>query len=278
MVLQIGGKNIEVFHGGARESREGKNPLILLNADHGEGRDVWERTRRMTDVPFSMAVVSGMNWNDDLTPWPNPATANWDSPYGGKADAYLRFLEERAIPAVSEAIFPAEEFSVGAAAFEDRIWKREQMVESEAAETAFSDACRREDTKRQRQSSFSWIGLAGYSLAGLFAVYAMYRSDLFSRIASASGSLWYPGFVDYVKSHGMKRRPERLYLSLGDKEARTRNPYMKKVQENTELLYGWYRQQGIETTFELNSGNHFVNDTERMAKGIAWILTPAGSR
>ncbi len=39
-----------------------------------------------------------------------------------------------------------------------------------------------------------WRGLAGYSLAGLFAVYAMYRTGLFPRIASMSGSLWFPGF------------------------------------------------------------------------------------
>ena len=38
-----------------------------------------------------------------------------------------------------------------------------------------------------------WRGLAGYSLAGLFTVYALYKTDLFSRAASMSGSLWYPG-------------------------------------------------------------------------------------
>ena len=35
----------------------------------------------------------------------------------------------------------------------------------------------------------SYYALAGYSLAGLFALYAGYRSSLFSRIASGSGSL-----------------------------------------------------------------------------------------
>ncbi len=37
-----------------------------------------------------------------------------------------------------------------------------------------------------------WRGLTGYSLAGLFAVYAIYQMDLFSRIASMSGPLWFP--------------------------------------------------------------------------------------
>ena len=34
-----------------------------------------------------------------------------------------------------------------------------------------------------------WRGIAGYSLAGLFALYAIYQTDLFSRVGSISGSL-----------------------------------------------------------------------------------------
>lgn len=55
-----------------------------------------------------------------------------------------------------------------------------------------------------------------------------------------SGSLWYPEFRDYVQSHEMKRKPEKLYISLGDKEAKTRNPYMKTVRENTEAIVKYY--------------------------------------
>ena len=35
----------------------------------------------------------------------------------------------------------------------------------------------------------SWRGIAGYSLAGLFALCAIFRTDLFSRVGSMSGSL-----------------------------------------------------------------------------------------
>ena len=57
----------------------------------------------------------------------------------------------------------------------------------------------------------SWRGLAGYSLAGLFAVYSLYRTAVFSRIASMSGSLWFPGLMEYIASHEMKRLPECAY-------------------------------------------------------------------
>ena len=33
----------------------------------------------------------------------------------------------------------------------------------------------------------SWRGIAGYSLAGLFALYAIYRTDVFSRVGCMSG-------------------------------------------------------------------------------------------
>ena len=113
--------------------------------------------------------------------------------------------------------------------------------------------------------------IAGYSLAGLFALYAMYRCDAFDRAASISGSLWYPHFREFAAEHEMPRRPDRIYLSLGDKEKKTRHPLLKTVQDNTEALAKHYRQLGIEVTFELNPGNHFEAVDFRSAKGIVSI-------
>ena len=48
------------------------------------------------------------------------------------------------------------------------------------------------EAERQLRGTPVWRGIAGYSLAGLFAVYAMYQTGAFSRIASMSGSLWFP--------------------------------------------------------------------------------------
>lgn len=117
----------------------------------------------------------------------------------------------------------------------------------------------------------AYIALVGYSLAGLVAVYAMYRTKLFSWIASASGSLWYPGFMDYAKSHKLAALPQKLYLSLGNREARTRNQFMAKVEHNTRGLHEYYKSLGINTIFELNEGNHFKDAGLRIAKAITWI-------
>ncbi|MBB5183442.1 alpha/beta hydrolase [Catenisphaera adipataccumulans] len=118
-----------------------------------------------------------------------------------------------------------------------------------------------------------WRGLAGYSLAGLFAVYSLYRVDVFDRIASVSGSLWYPGFQEYVQTHDRKGEPEAVYFSLGDTEKKTRNPYMKTVQDCTQAIYEEFKKQKIHTTFELNPGNHFQDPDGRLVKGIQWLLT-----
>lgn len=128
------------------------------------------------------------------------------------------------------------------------------------------------EAEKEIKGTASWRGIAGYSLAGLFALYSLYQTDFFSRAASMSGSLWYPGITEYVSSHTMKSTPDYLYFSLGSKEARTRNPYMKTVQENTEKIEKYYREKGISTVFQLNPGNHYKDAEKRTAAGIRWLM------
>ena len=66
--------------------------------------------------------------------------------------------------------------------------------------------------------------LAGYSLAGLFATWACFNSAAFGRVASASGSLWYPDFTGYAAANEFARKPACAYFSLGSKEARELRP------------------------------------------------------
>ncbi|MBR6421306.1 alpha/beta hydrolase [bacterium] len=117
-----------------------------------------------------------------------------------------------------------------------------------------------------------FTAIAGYSLAGLFALYATYRTDVFSRVASVSGSLWFPGFTEFAQSHDFVKTPDCIYLSLGDTEAKTRDKNLAPVQKNTEFIAGLYKSRGIETIFELNCGNHFTDTIGRTAKGIKKII------
>ena len=117
-----------------------------------------------------------------------------------------------------------------------------------------------------------FTGIAGYSLAGLFAIYAMYKTDVFDKVASMSGSLWFYDFMEYCKRNDCMKLPDEIYFSLGDKEADTRNPILKTVEYNTRELSEYFKNLGSEVIFELNKGNHFTDTILRSAKGIKAIL------
>ena len=82
------------------------------------------------------------------------------------------------------------------------------------------------------------IFIGGYSLAGFFALWAAYQTDLFKGVAAASPSVWFPGWIEYAESNVIKT--DKVYLSLGDKEEKARNPVMRTVGDNirkqSELL------------------------------------------
>ncbi|MBR2822280.1 MAG: esterase [Clostridia bacterium] len=112
--------------------------------------------------------------------------------------------------------------------------------------------------------------LGGYSLAGLFALWAGYQTDAFDGIAAASPSVWYPGWIEYAEK--TQCSVPLVYLSLGDKEERTRNPVMKTVGDNIRKQQELLMEQGVNTTLEWNPGNHFVDSDKRTAAGFAWIM------
>ena len=114
--------------------------------------------------------------------------------------------------------------------------------------------------------------IAGYSLAGLFSIYSLYRTDIFDAAVSASGSLWFPGFLKMMENEEMIGNPQCVYLSLGDKESSTKNPVMSTVWARTHKASGIIASKGIDTIFESNPGNHFREPVLRTAKGIAWVL------
>ena len=117
--------------------------------------------------------------------------------------------------------------------------------------------------------------IVGYSLAGLFSLYALISSDLFSYHGSVSGSLWFPGFSDYVLSSQLKGKSKGVYISLGDKEAGRGKGYMKVVGEQTSSISASVKDADIPLVFEYNEGNHFTRPVARTVKGIKWLSNRA---
>ena len=144
----------------------------------------------------------------------------------------------------------------------------------------------------------AYRALVGYSLAGLFSLWAGVSPQVargsqpgaaapqlsapaapqpaatFQRIGAVSGSFWFPGLLDYVdqRLRGGAVGLTHAYLSLGDREARTPNPQIMHVRENAELLASKLESAEITSTFELNRGNHFQNVEGRMQKALDWLV------
>ena len=218
--FELDGKNISVTTSATRSL-----PLVLLNTFTGEADSILKSCSDLDCPPFTLACISGMDWNADLSPWEVPPLRKNDAPFSGKADSYLAFIVDKALPAILQKIDPPP-----------------------------------------------YIALAGYSLAGLFALYAAHKAKAFSRFVAASPSAWFPRFVDFARTTPFATTPHRIYLSLGDKESKTKNLLLASVQDNAENLAAFYNSQGIKTIFELNKGNHFAENEARLAKGIRWIL------
>ena len=112
--------------------------------------------------------------------------------------------------------------------------------------------------------------IGGYSMAGLFALWAACKTDRFAAIASASPSIWFPGFLNYMKQQ--KIQSNCIYLSLGNKEEKTRNSVMAQVGDCIREAYAWFNEEGIQCTLEWNQGGHFKEPHVRTAKAFAWIM------
>ena len=114
------------------------------------------------------------------------------------------------------------------------------------------------------------IILGGYSLAGLFALWASTQTDLFYGIAAASPSVWFPGWKEFEQQHPIQA--QRVYLSLGDKEEHTKNAVMAVVGDNIRALHSRLAERGADCTLEWNSGGHFKDADLRTAKAFRWVM------
>lgn len=112
--------------------------------------------------------------------------------------------------------------------------------------------------------------LGGYSLAGLFSLWAAHETDAFAAVAACSPSVWFPDFVDYVRANDT--RAGGVYLSLGDRESRTRNRTMATVADNLQRIHDLIAKRGVACTLQWNPGNHFADPDLRMAAGFAWAM------
>ena len=179
--------------------------------------DVMAETHNATFV-----VISGVNWEEDLTPWKAPGLKGGE--FAGKAQYFLEMLKA------------------------DLFFNLEASLRIQKADRS----------------------IIGVSLSGLFAVWASLSMPLFGSVGSVSGSLWYDGFLEWMKEN-KDTVTGRYYFSLGDKEKDGKNRRLASVEESTLKAVDLLKSVGKEVFFEHNEGNHFGPLTERIEKAIKGI-------
>lgn len=122
----------------------------------------------------------------------------------------------------------------------------------------------------QRYGGFNGVYLCGYSLGGLFALYAAALSDpaVISGAASCSGSMWFPGWTEFLKNHPLHGK---IYLSLGGKEKKSPDPLMASVEEKTNEVKR-IAERTAQITFVHEPGGHFSRIPQRICRGIMELL------
>ena len=219
--LQFGHRRVCLYH-----LQQGAVPLVYSIDYHENGQLLLEACEQVACEGFNLVTISGLRWNQELSPWPVETVVSRDDRFTGGAPSLLPLLTNEIVPQV------------------------EGLLDAPPA----------------------WRCLAGYSLGGLFAVWTAYQTDLFTRILSASGSMWYPGWLEYAQEHELAAPLQGIYLSVGDKESTSRNSVLQTVGERTQALATLMAGRGVPAKFELNPGNHFKNPPLRVVKGIKWLM------
>ena len=133
--------------------------------------------------------------------------------------------------------------------------------------------------------------IGGYSLGGLFALWAARNTDAFTAVAAASPSLWINGWGEYAAAHSILSpqatsqhlnisTPQHIttttpiHLSLGDREEHCRNQRMKRIGDCVRAEHTLLCQQLSPTavTLRWHEGGHFGAEAERTAEAFAWCI------
>lgn len=114
------------------------------------------------------------------------------------------------------------------------------------------------------------IILGGYSLGGLFSLWATRQTDVFDGIAAMSPSLWIKDWDSYADENVPHSRV--VYLSLGNREENAKNRYIGQVgdrvrREHARLVKNLGEDN---TTLVWNQGGHYQQFMERTAAGFTW--------
>ena len=110
--------------------------------------------------------------------------------------------------------------------------------------------------------------LVGVSMSGLFALWQWMECDTFRSIASLSGSFWYEGFIEWIRTIQIPHKTGKAFFLLGDQESHSKVKAFNSVGINTAEIIQILKTSGINAEFESVPGNHFANGIARLEKAF----------
>ncbi len=111
--------------------------------------------------------------------------------------------------------------------------------------------------------------LLGVSLSGLFAIWTAFNTDVFANIISISGSLWYDGFIEWMKEQTPSSRLKKVCMLLGEKEKNAKDKRMATVEERTLAAANLLKSKTqADVVFELVEGTHFSPILPRIERAM----------
>lgn len=280
---------------GSCSGGEGKGPVLFvqLSARH-EAKGMDEEIRllkSMCSCGFVFVAVVLDDWTGALMPWEDEAVTRkrvrrkGDNSNDVKSEDVLGDRGNRGEAEVERGVCGYGELKRGVCG--DAEPKRGVCGDGELKRGAYGDAEPKCGANGEAEETLTYIEdvllpwmrraygdmpcvLGGYSLGGLFALWAAYRTENFDGICAVSPSLWIKGWDAYAE--GRMACADAVYLSLGDKEECARNVRMAAVGDCVRRQASRLTRQFAEgkTVFEWNRGGHFDDEPGRMARGLAW--------
>lgn len=180
----------------------------------------WELVEELAHkYDLSIVAITGMDWDNDLTPWHAKGEPPGSPDFKGNASKFLSTLLNEVLPET-----------------ERRLGINEKAVRT----------------------------LTGVSLSGLFTLWQWMTNDTFQNIISLSGSFWYDGLVEWIKSQPVPKKTGKAYFLLGNQEAKTNIKAFQPVRTDTEEIVKYLHAGGINDLFEIVPGNHYQYGQQRL--------------
>ncbi|KIR03721.1 hypothetical protein P261_02536 [Lachnospiraceae bacterium TWA4] len=112
-IATIEGKNITVCVCDREDA-----PVVYSNDFSKSADAVLAECKKMECPSFHLVSITGIRWDEELSPWEHSPIVAKDDHFTGEADTYLQLLENKIVPYV-HSIVPNSKYNI----YMDILWK-----------------------------------------------------------------------------------------------------------------------------------------------------------